>query len=88
MGFVALFNTRSFWPALVLGLALGIGLNAKYAMAWFLLCLSILLVMAPERRALLRDYRLYVGLGLGLLLIVPNLIWNYTNSFATFATKT
>jgi len=85
VGFAALFNTRSFWPVLVLGLAFGIGLNAKYAMAWFLLCLSILLVMAPERRTVLKDYRLYLGLGLGLLLIVPNLVWNYTNSFATFS---
>ena len=32
---------------LVLGLAFGIGLNAKYAMAWFLLCLSVMLVMLP-----------------------------------------
>lgn len=85
VGFAALFDTRSFWPALVLGLAFGIGLNAKYAMSWFLLCLSILLVMAPERRTVLKDYRLYAGLALGLLLIVPNLVWNYTNSFATFS---
>jgi 4-amino-4-deoxy-L-arabinose transferase-like glycosyltransferase len=84
-GFAALFNSRGIWPALVLGLAFGIGLNAKYAMAWFLLCLSILLVMAPERRTVLKDYRLYAGLGLGLLLILPNLVWNYTNSFATFS---
>lgn len=85
VGFVALSKSQSIWPALVLGLAFGIGLNAKYAMAWFLLCLSILLIMAPERRRILKDYRLYAGLGLGLLLIVPNLVWNYTNSFATFS---
>lgn len=85
VGFAALFKTRSIWPALVLGLAFGIGLNAKYAMAWFLLCLSVMLVMLPERRTVLKDYRLYVGLGLGLLLILPNLVWNYTNSFATFS---
>jgi 4-amino-4-deoxy-L-arabinose transferase-like glycosyltransferase len=85
VGFTALFKSQSVWPALVLGLAFGIGLNAKYAMAWFLLCLSILFVMAPERRTVLKDYRLYAGLGLGLLLILPNLAWNYTNSFATFS---
>ena len=33
LGFSALFDTKSWWPALVLGAALGAGLNAKYAMA-------------------------------------------------------
>ena len=33
---------------------------------------------------MLRDYRLWLALALGLLLIVPNLAWNYANSFATF----
>jgi 4-amino-4-deoxy-L-arabinose transferase-like glycosyltransferase len=40
--------------------------------------------LTPERRGVLRDYRLWLALALGLLLIVPNLAWNYANSFATF----
>ena len=84
VGFAALFETERLWPALVLGLAFGIGLNAKYAMAWFLMCAAVYLLLTPERRSVLRDYRLWLALALGALLIVPNLAWNYANSFATF----
>lgn len=82
-GFAALFETPKLWPGLVLGLAFGVGLNAKYAMAWFLMCAAVYLFLTPQRRAALRDYRLYLALALGLLLIAPNLAWNYANSFAT-----
>jgi 4-amino-4-deoxy-L-arabinose transferase-like glycosyltransferase len=68
----------------VLGLAFGVGLNAKYAMAWFLMCAAVYLLITPERRWALRDFRLWLGLAIGLLLIAPNLAWNYAHSFATF----
>ncbi len=84
LGLSAMFDTRGLWPVVVLGLAFGVGLNAKYAMGWFLVCLAVYLIVAPERRTILKDVRLYAALGLGLLMIVPNLVWNYTNSFATF----
>jgi hypothetical protein len=85
IGFAALFETRAWWPALLLGAAFGLGLNAKYAMAWFVLCAGIYLAATPSRRAVLADPRLWAGLALGALLIVPNLAWNQANSFATFA---
>jgi 4-amino-4-deoxy-L-arabinose transferase-like glycosyltransferase len=53
-------------------------------MAWFLMCAAVYLFLTPGRRGVLRDYRLWLGLALGLLMIVPNLAWNYANSFATF----
>ena len=84
VGFAALFETERLWPALVLGLALGVGLNAKYAMAWCVMCAAVYLFLTPERSGVLRDYRLWLALALGLVLIVPNLAWNYANSFATF----
>jgi 4-amino-4-deoxy-L-arabinose transferase-like glycosyltransferase len=82
---VALIDGRSWWPAGLLGLALGFGLNAKYAMAYFLPCGGLYVIATPERRWVLRDARLYAALALGLLLIVPNLAWNHLNGFATFA---
>jgi 4-amino-4-deoxy-L-arabinose transferase-like glycosyltransferase len=85
VGFAELFATRRLWPALLLGIAFGVGLNAKYAMAWFVLCAAIYLFMTQQRRSILTDYRLYLAFALGLLLIVPNLVWNYANSFATFS---
>jgi hypothetical protein len=85
VGFAALLDTDQLWPALLLGAAFGLGLNAKYAMAWFVGCAVIYLVLTPASRRLLKDYRLYLALALGLALIAPNLVWNYTHSFATFA---
>jgi 4-amino-4-deoxy-L-arabinose transferase-like glycosyltransferase len=84
VGFAALFESKALWPALVLGLAFGVGLNAKYAMAWFLMCAAVYLYVTPERRQVLRDYRLWLALALGLVLIAPNLAWNYAHGFATF----
>ena len=85
IGFAALFETTRWWPALLLGLAFGLGLNAKYAMAWFVLCAAVYLIATPQRRAILTDVRLYAALALGLAMIVPNLVWNYAHSFATFS---
>jgi len=85
VGFTALPTTDKLWPALLLGVALGAGLNAKYAMVWFIVCAGVYFFFAPERRALLRDWRLYLALAIGVAMIVPNLVWNYTNSFATFS---
>jgi 4-amino-4-deoxy-L-arabinose transferase-like glycosyltransferase len=82
---IVLIDSRSWWPAGLLGLALGLGLNAKYAMAYFVLCGALYIGATPERRWLLRDGRLHTALGLSLLLIAPNLLWNHSNSFATFA---
>jgi 4-amino-4-deoxy-L-arabinose transferase-like glycosyltransferase len=85
VGFLELFATRRLWPALLLGIAFGVGLNAKYAMAWFVLCAAVYLVVTPARRTILKDYRLYLALVLGVALIVPNLVWNYAHAFATFS---
>ncbi|MCH9808102.1 MAG: glycosyltransferase family 39 protein [Alphaproteobacteria bacterium] len=83
--FIRMTETRDWWPALLLGLAFGAGLNAKYAMAWFVVCAVVYIAMTPERRWLARDVRLYAALGLGALMIVPNVLWNLDNKFATLS---
>ena len=85
VGFTALPTTDKLWPALLLGVAFGAGLNAKYAMVWFIVCAGVYFYFTPERRTLLRDWRIYLALAIGVAMIVPNLVWNYTNSFATFS---
>jgi 4-amino-4-deoxy-L-arabinose transferase-like glycosyltransferase len=82
---VRMLEGPGWWPALLLGLAFGFGLNAKYAMAWFIVCLAFYFIIVPERRSLLRDPRLYAGLALGVLLILPNIAWNLQHQFATFS---
>ncbi|MEQ8824710.1 MAG: glycosyltransferase family 39 protein [Filomicrobium sp.] len=82
---IRLFETEAWWPGLLLGVAFGVGLNAKYAMAWFVVCLVVYLVMTPERRHFARDLRLWVALAIGAAMIVPNILWNLENKFATFS---
>lgn len=69
----------------VLGVAIGFGLLAKYAMGYFLLSLALYCVWTREGRALLKDPRLYATLAIGAALIAPNILWNAQNGFATFA---
>lgn len=85
LGVVGLRETRVWWPAVALGVGIGLGLNAKYAMAFFGLSMLVYVIVTPAARDLLRDVRLYVALGLGVALIAPNLLWNLSNSFATFS---
>jgi 4-amino-4-deoxy-L-arabinose transferase-like glycosyltransferase len=88
LGLLALIKMQaspSWGWALLLGLAIGLGLNAKYAMSYFLLCLAIWAVATRPGRALLRDVRLYAALALAAALIAPNVWWNAQNKFATLA---
>lgn len=75
----------AWWPAVVLGLALGFGLNAKYAMVFFALCLAVWMAVTPAARGLLTDARLWVAFAIAAAVIAPNMVWNLSNSFATFA---
>ena len=84
-GFVALLEDDGWWPAIVLGLGIGLGMNAKYAMVFFVGSAAIYLAATPPARRLLSDVRLWAALGIGALLIAPNMAWNLSNSFATFA---
>lgn len=76
---------KALWPGLLLGLALGAGLNAKYAMAYFVLCTAIYTIATPEHRFIWRDRRWWLALAIGMIMIVPNLLWNLENGFATFS---
>lgn len=64
------------------GLAAGLGLLAKYAMAyWMLSALGYVLLVAGERR-LLRP--LLGSLALALLIYSPNFWWNWSNGFVSY----
>ena len=82
LGYAGLIKYREGAGALILlAIAFGLGLNAKYAMAYFLLCALIhALISDAGRKALPRTLP---AMGLGALLILPNLIWNATNGWAT-----
>ncbi len=83
--FVLVLQTRSWAPAIALGVALGLGMMSKYAMSYFVLCAALYAVWAGEARRLLSDARIYVAILIAAMVIAPNIIWNVQNQFATFS---
>jgi 4-amino-4-deoxy-L-arabinose transferase-like glycosyltransferase len=71
--------------AVALGVALGLGLLSKYAMAYFLLCAALHCATDRELRPRLRDRRFMAALLIAALLIAPNVWWNIDNGLATFS---
>lgn len=68
------------------GAALGLGLLAKYAMAYFLLCAAVHLLISPAARRIVTSrwpaFLLFAGIGFAL--VAPNLAWNAGGGFITF----
>jgi 4-amino-4-deoxy-L-arabinose transferase-like glycosyltransferase len=83
--FAGLMRSPDWQSATLLALAFGLGLNAKYAMAYFIACAAVYFVAAPESRERLRQPHLWLALAGGFALIVPNILWNIENGFVTFA---
>jgi len=71
--------------AIVCGLALGLGFETKYAMAYFFLGAGIAAFVSPEARKLVLSARGAAILALGLLLLLPNVLWNAAHGFPTVA---
>jgi hypothetical protein len=71
-------------PRLLLaaGVLSGFGLENKHSTAFFLVSLTIGLLLAPSRRLLLSKW-FWFGALLALLIFLPNLIWQYTHHFPT-----
>ncbi len=85
LAYLQMLEGRGWPPAIMLGLAVGIGLNAKYSMVFFALCAGVHMAVTPSARRLLSGPRLWVAVGIAAVLIAPNMAWNLSNKFATFA---
>jgi 4-amino-4-deoxy-L-arabinose transferase-like glycosyltransferase len=72
------------WPILC-GIAFGLGLEAKYAMLYFALGAIIAAILVPRIRALLFGPKGAAILLIGLLLLLPNVMWNAMHGFPTVA---
>ena len=68
----------------VLGLALGFGLLAKYAMVYFLLCAAIAASIDRDARTLLKRPQTWAALAIALVILAPNIRWVVANGFVTF----
>ncbi len=79
-----LIERKSMAWAVALGLTIGIGLLAKYAMIYFPLGMACHAIFSAEAREALRGRRALVIALIALALIAPNLYWNYAHGFVTF----
>ncbi|MGE0742150.1 MAG: ArnT family glycosyltransferase [Hyphomonadaceae bacterium] len=83
LGMWRLMETRSWTWAVVIGVFLGLGVLAKYAMLYFIVCSALAaLWLPPVREALSKGRGVLIAL-VALLIITPNLWWNASHDFAT-----
>lgn len=69
--------------AVQLGLSLGLGFLSKYAMLFFLPPLFLAIIFDPLTRRALISLSGVIVLSLFLVCVIPNMIWNMQNDFAT-----
>jgi 4-amino-4-deoxy-L-arabinose transferase-like glycosyltransferase len=82
--YVKLLQGAGFRWAVVLGLALGLGLLAKYIMGCFLLSIIAAAFFDRAARDFLKTPAFWTSLAIAAVLIAPNLLWNIDNGFTTF----
>lgn len=71
-----------YW--LVVGLCFGVGLMTKYTMAAFAGSAFLVLIFDPRGRRQLASLKPWAAVALGVMLFVPNILWNIENGFPTF----
>jgi hypothetical protein len=63
-----------------IGIVLGLSFNTKYSVAFLVTGFFIALLISKQRK-LLFSWWLAAGIGVGLLLILPNIIWQYNHNW-------
>ncbi len=66
------------------GIALGLGLLSKYAMATFVLSAGVFFAFSPLHRHVMRTRWPWMALVLGLAIYAPNLIWNLAHDWLSY----
>lgn len=85
-GLLALLTLREHasWPAaLGFGAAIGLGFLSKYAMIYFVIGTGLALIFDPATRKALLNLRGLAAAVIAMALILPNILWNAANDFAT-----
>src|SRR5262245_38221051 len=84
LAYVKLLTKVEWRWALVLGLAIGLGLLAKYAMIYFVAGIALAAWLDPDARRLLRTRELWLAALIAAVIVLPNILWNLNNGLATF----
>jgi 4-amino-4-deoxy-L-arabinose transferase-like glycosyltransferase len=76
---------RASWPwAATLGVSIGLGLLAKYALGYFLLGMLLAAVFDRSARDLLRNRLVWLAFGIAVVIVLPNLVWLLHHNFVSF----
>ena len=75
--------TGSIFWTIICGLAIGFGLLAKYAMVYFVLSAMLYCLFTNRARWLLFSPQNLLLSAIAILVVMPNLIWNIDNGWAT-----
>lgn len=81
--YLRLLDEKHWRWAVILGVATGLGLLAKYAMAYFAFSVLLAAWLDPRARDLLRHRLLWVAAAIAGLLLLPNLVWVAMHDFVT-----
>jgi 4-amino-4-deoxy-L-arabinose transferase-like glycosyltransferase len=79
--YVRLLQDFDWRWALALGIAIGAGLLAKYAMSYFLVGMFVVAIFDLRARALWARCEFWLTLATATLIVSPNLYWNAANGF-------
>jgi len=80
------FRDGGGWiSALGMGASIGLGIMAKYAMGYFIAGLALAAILDPVSRRAVLQTRTLAAAALAFLIVLPNLIWNWRNDFATLS---
>jgi Dolichyl-phosphate-mannose-protein mannosyltransferase len=84
LAYVKLVRGAGMRWAVVLGIALGFGLMAKYAMIYFVLGAALAAWLEQDARRLLYTPAPWLALLIAAVIVAPNILWNFNNDLATF----
>ncbi len=80
---VKLLKTPEWRWTMALGVALGLGLLAKYAMIYFILCAVFAACIDRDARVLWTRPQILIALVIATAIVAPNIYWNLANDLAT-----
>jgi 4-amino-4-deoxy-L-arabinose transferase-like glycosyltransferase len=84
LAYVNLLERANWRWAAALGLSLGLGMLAKYAMGYFLLGMLLAARFDSRAHRLLKSRLVWLALGIAVIIAAPNLIWVLRHNFVTF----
>ena len=76
-------DTRKHTWLYIFGISIGLGMLSKYSVAFYTISLLVGLLFTRDRSIFLNKHLYFAG-GLALLILLPNLVWQYQHGFPIF----